>query len=95
MPPIRQAKILMRTLKTLLMRNRALGGARPKATIRDAHGGLYICKLPKNDEVGEGICAWRYAVRSVARKAGISETSVAAYESCFESAARDLSACAR
>ncbi|MDO4841842.1 MAG: type II toxin-antitoxin system HipA family toxin [Phoenicibacter congonensis] len=50
----------------------SLGGARPKATIRDASGNLYICKLPKTDEVEErDVCAWEYVAMQLSEDIGI------------------------
>ena len=50
----------------------SLGGARPKASIRDKDGNLYICKLPKADESGGGdVCAWEHVAMTLAGRFGI------------------------
>ncbi len=59
-------------IKDLVNAGSSLGGARPKATIRDAKGNLYIAKLPKNDEFDErDVCAWEYVVMQLSQRAGI------------------------
>lgn len=53
-------------LKQLLKPGSSLGGARPKATVEDEHGNLWIAKFPsKNDEYDVG--AWEKVVHDLAK----------------------------
>lgn len=54
-------------LKQLLKPGSSLGGARPKATVEDEKGNLWIAKFPsKNDDYNVG--AWEKVVHDLARK---------------------------
>ena len=57
-------------LKQLLRPGSSLGGARPKATVQDVDGSLWIAKFPsRNDRVDIG--AWEKVVSDVARICGM------------------------
>ncbi len=57
-------------LRLLLAPGSSLGGARPKASVRDADGVLAIAKFPyANDEVD--VVAWEAVAHALAEKAGI------------------------
>lgn len=57
-------------LKILLSPGSSLGGARPKANVRDTDGSLWIAKLPsKNDDSDIG--AWEMTEHDLAEKCGI------------------------
>ena len=57
-------------LKLLLAPGSSLGGARPKATIKDVDGSLWIAKFPsKNDEYDMG--AWEKTVVDLAKMCGL------------------------
>lgn len=57
-------------LRLLIAPGSSLGGARPKANVRDADGHLWIAKFPsKNDEVDSG--AWEYVLHQLAQAVGI------------------------
>lgn len=57
-------------IKQLIKPGSSLGGARPKATIVDTNGQLWIAKFPsKNDEVDTG--AWEKVVHDLARMCGL------------------------
>lgn len=57
-------------LKQLLKPGSSLGGARPKATVLDTNGQLWIAKFPsKNDENNTG--AWEKTVHDLARMCGL------------------------
>jgi serine/threonine-protein kinase HipA len=59
-----------RWLEVILAPGSSLGGARPKATVQDATGGLWIAKFPaQNDIVDVG--RWEYLVHRLAKEAGI------------------------
>ena len=59
-----------RWLSMLLAPGTSLGGARPKATFREADGRLWLAKFPShNDRRDWG--AWEFIVHELARKAGI------------------------
>ncbi|WP_239059582.1 type II toxin-antitoxin system HipA family toxin [Bacteroides sp. 224] len=61
---------LLKWLNMLYAPGSSLGGARPKANIKDTDGFLWIAKFPsKNDDVNIG--AWEMLVNSLAKKAGI------------------------
>ena len=54
----------------LLKPGSSLGGARPKATVTDTDGNLWIAKFPsKNDEIDVG--AWEKVVHDLARMCGL------------------------
>lgn len=57
-------------LRVLLAPGSSLGGARPKASVLEVDGSLWIAKFPsRQDHVDSG--AWEYVVWSLAKKAGI------------------------
>ena len=57
-------------LKQLLKPGSSLGGARPKATVEDEQGNLWIAKFPsKNDEYDVG--AWERVVHDLAKLCGL------------------------
>ena len=60
-------------LKILLAPGSSLGGARPKASVRDDTGCLSIAKFPKSDDP-YSIGAWEHLTLGMARDAGISTT---------------------
>jgi len=57
------------TLQLLLAPGSSLGGARPKACVRDAQGNLYVAKFPKNDDE-YSVERWEFIALSLARRAG-------------------------
>lgn len=57
-------------LRILLAPGSSLGGARPKASIRDKDGQLAIAKFPKNDDE-INVIAWEAVALRLAAKAGI------------------------
>lgn len=57
-------------LKQLLAPGSSLGGARPKATVQDEKGNLWIAKFPsKHDEVNSG--AWEKVIHDLAELCGL------------------------
>ncbi len=60
----------LRWLTLLIAPGASLGGARPKASVTDAHGGLWIAKFPS---VGDGfdVGGWEMVVNDLGRKAGL------------------------
>lgn len=57
-------------LKQLLKPGSSLGGARPKATVEDEQGNLWIAKFPsKND--GYDVAAWEKVVHDLAKLCGL------------------------
>lgn len=59
-----------RWLRTLLAPGTSLGGARPKATVQDADGHLWMAKFPsKNDR--EDVGAWEAVAITLAKQSGI------------------------
>lgn len=66
------AEDLTADVRNLIDAGSSLGGARPKASIREKDGNLYICKLPKADESGGGdVCAWEHVAMTLAGRFGI------------------------
>lgn len=57
-------------LRLLLAPGSSLGGARPKASVRDRHGVLSIAKFPANSDT-YGVVPWEATALSLARAAGI------------------------
>lgn len=57
-------------LGILLAPGSSLGGARPKASIKDNEGHLSIAKFPKKDDL-YSVGAWEHLVLTLAREAGI------------------------
>lgn len=59
-------------VRDLLAAGSSLGGARPKASVRDAQGRLCIAKFPKASENDvDDVSAWEYVVLRIAEHAGI------------------------
>ncbi len=59
-----------RWLRMLIAPGGSLGGARPKASVRDEHNRLWIAKFPsRNDE--EDVGAWERVVHELAGRAGV------------------------
>lgn len=59
-----------RWLQMLISPGGSLGGARPKASVRDEQGGLWIAKFPaRNDDLDVG--AWEAATHELASRAGV------------------------
>jgi serine/threonine-protein kinase HipA len=57
-------------LRMLIAPGRSLGGQRPKASVRDEHGDLWIAKFPKSDDRYD-IGAWEMVAHTLAKRAGI------------------------
>jgi serine/threonine-protein kinase HipA len=57
-------------LKILLAPGSSLGGARPKASVIDTNGRLFIAKFPKKDDL-YSVGAWEHLALELARDAGI------------------------
>lgn len=63
-------KDLKKWLAILIAPGSSLGGARPKANVRDEHGNPWIAKFPsRHDEVDKG--AWEFLLYKLALAAGI------------------------
>ncbi|HET7931160.1 MAG TPA: HipA domain-containing protein [Rhodanobacteraceae bacterium] len=60
----------MRWLAQLIAPGSSLGGARPKASVRDAHGRLCIAKFPSRQDTCD-VGAWELVAHRLAAKAGI------------------------
>ena len=60
----------LRWLTMLLAPGRSLGGARPKASIVDDQGQLWIAKFPSRDD-DEDVGAWEMVVHELAERAGV------------------------
>jgi serine/threonine-protein kinase HipA len=61
---------MLKWLQILLAPGSSLGGARPKAGVKNTDGSLWIAKFPsKEDEIDTG--AWEMVVNELAQKAGI------------------------
>ena len=58
-------------LRMLVAPGRSLGGARPKASVVDEQGQLWIAKFPSNRD-NHDIGAWESVVAALARRAGVS-----------------------
>ncbi len=61
-------------LQLLLAPGSSLGGARPKASVRDSNGALMIAKFPTRDEYDYRVVAWEAVALELARKAGLRVT---------------------
>jgi serine/threonine-protein kinase HipA len=61
-------------LKLLLAPGSSLGGARPKASIRDHNGNLAIAKFPRKDD-DFSVVKWEAVALTLAKKAGITTPS--------------------
>ncbi|OQC13947.1 MAG: putative DNA-binding transcriptional regulator [Lentisphaerae bacterium ADurb.Bin082] len=57
-------------LAMLLAPGSSLGGARPKASVTDSKGNLWIAKFPAHDDTSN-TAAWEYATMQMARDAGL------------------------
>jgi serine/threonine-protein kinase HipA len=57
-------------LATLVIPGSSLGGARPKATVRDVDGSLWIAKFPSHNDRHD-VGAWEYVLNRLAASAGI------------------------
>jgi serine/threonine-protein kinase HipA len=57
-------------LRLLIAPGRSLGGARPKASVIDEHGDLWIAKFPSRDD-RDDVGAWESVVNTLARRAGV------------------------
>lgn len=57
-------------LKMLIAPGGSLGGARPKASVVDETGGLWIAKFPGRSD-GEDVGAWEMVVHQLGQRAGI------------------------
>ncbi|TVR73716.1 MAG: type II toxin-antitoxin system HipA family toxin [Spirochaetaceae bacterium] len=57
-------------LETILAPGSSLGGARPKATVQDDNGHLWIAKFPSRRDMMD-VSAWEYLVHQLAGEAGI------------------------
>jgi len=72
----------LQNLALLVAPGSSLGGARPKASVKDTEGALWIAKFPsKKDDVDQG--AWEYLVYQLAQICGIqiSESDASTYYS--------------
>lgn len=59
-------------VKDLLEAGSSLGGARPKASVRDEAGNLCIAKFPKADEgLLEDVCAWERTALQLMERCGM------------------------
>lgn len=59
-------------IKDLLAAGSSLGGARPKASVRDEAGCLCIAKFPKVDEDSvDDVGAWEYVALQLMSRCGI------------------------
>jgi serine/threonine-protein kinase HipA len=58
-------------LRDLVVPGSSLGGARPKANVRDADGSLWIAKFPSPEDRRLDIGAWEYVYARLAQGAGI------------------------
>ena len=65
------AEVEDRRLRDLVVPGSSLGGARPKANVRDADGSLWIAKFPSREDRRLDIGAWEYVYANLARRAGI------------------------
>lgn len=63
-------------VKDLLEAGSSLGGARPKASVRDEQGDLYIAKFPKaNEDLLSDVCAWERTAMQLMERCRISVPS--------------------
>lgn len=58
-------------LRDLVVPGSSLGGARPKANVRDTDGSLWIAKFPSTDDRRLDIGAWEYVYARLAHLAGV------------------------
>jgi serine/threonine-protein kinase HipA len=61
-------------LRLLLAPGSSLGGARPKASVRDMNGTLLIAKFPRRNEDDYRVVAWEAVALQLARDAGLRTT---------------------
>ncbi|MFP5341326.1 MAG: type II toxin-antitoxin system HipA family toxin [Candidatus Limnocylindria bacterium] len=66
------AEIDDQRLRDLVLPGSSLGGARPKANVRDTDGTLWIAKFPSRDDRRLDIGAWEFIYANLAEHAGIS-----------------------
>jgi serine/threonine-protein kinase HipA len=60
----------LKWINLLIVPGSSLGGARPKASVADPHGHLWIAKFPgRNDE--KNVAAWEMVVKELALQSGI------------------------
>jgi serine/threonine-protein kinase HipA len=65
------ANISDERLRDLVVPGASLGGARPKANVRDTDGSLWIAKFPSREDRRLDIGSWEYVYAQLATKAGI------------------------
>jgi serine/threonine-protein kinase HipA len=65
------ADIEAHRLRDLVVPGSSLGGARPKANIRDRDGSLWIAKFPSREDRRLDIGAWEFVYATLAARAGI------------------------
>ncbi len=65
------AEIDDQRLRDLVLPGSSLGGARPKANVRDTDGSLWIAKFPSREDRRLDIGAWEFAYANLASQAGI------------------------
>ena len=58
-------------LRDLVVPGSSLGGARPKANVRDTNGSLWIAKFPSREDHRLDIGAWEFVYANIAARAGI------------------------
>lgn len=59
-------------VRDLLAAGSSLGGARPKASVRDEKGFLCVAKFPKVDESAvDDVCAWEHVALRLMKRSGI------------------------
>jgi serine/threonine-protein kinase HipA len=58
-------------LRDLVAPGSSLGGARPKANVRDLDGSLWIAKFPSREDRRLDLGAWEFVYADLAREAGI------------------------
>lgn len=64
------SEVVRKWLKILLAPGSSLGGARPKSSVLDENGELWIAKFPSRQDTTD-MGAWEYVAWSLARSAGI------------------------
>ncbi len=65
------AEIESSRLRDLVAPGSSLGGARPKASVRDAGGDLWIAKFPSREDRRLDIGAWEFVFANIAQRSGI------------------------
>ena len=66
-----------RWLKMLIAPGGSLGGARPKASVLDADGSLWIAKFPSRNDQGD-LGGWEKVVHDLAQRAGVATSEARA-----------------